>query len=419
MGEKLLRAILRILVVVAKEEGVTEDERDAVSSFLLQNVHQDDVKKYLNFVDKEAKRLPDNLSLGVCKDYIESIIAPLNSEMTAVQKSIIVVNLVHLIAADGVVSEHEDELLSYIGMHFKMDSRVVQTIKHFVIEKEMKRLDGPEVLFITGQKSAPALVGKHMFSEHMDAPILILNLEAHGSRFIKYLGKQDLYLNGGLLRPHTTVNYSGGSIIKTKAGHTLFYSDVVSQFLQKRSRSRYVLSAKGVGYTFSSGDRALRDINFEESSGRLVAIMGMSGSGKTTLLNVLNGSEVPTEGQVFINGLDAHADSDKLEGIVGYIPQDDLLIEDLTVFENLYYAAKLCFQKIEGDSGKKQGQQGAYQPRFRGDKGSKGRFSPAKNHQWRSAQACEYCDGAHQRTVCAVRRRAYQWLVVARLRKGR
>ena len=45
-----------------------------------------------------------------------------------------------------------------------------------------------------------------------------------------------------------------------------------------------------------------------------------------------------------INGIDLHREKDKLEGVIGLIPQDDLLIEELTVFENLYYNAKLCFR---------------------------------------------------------------------------
>ena len=71
--------------------------------------------------------------------------------------------------------------------------------------------------------------------------------------------------------------------------------------------------------------------------------MGGSGAGKSTLLHVLNGSDNPSEGQVLINGIDIHKDPEKIEGVIGFVPQDDLLIEDLTVYQNLYYAAKLCF----------------------------------------------------------------------------
>ncbi len=58
---------------------------------------------------------------------------------------------------------------------------------------------------------------------------------------------------------------------------------------------------------------------------------------------MLNGTEKPSSGRVLINGIDIHENPNEVQGIIGYVPQDDLLIEDLTVFENLYYAAKLCF----------------------------------------------------------------------------
>src|SRR5690606_578401 len=75
-----------------------------------------------------------------------------------------------------------------------------------------------------------------------------------------------------------------------------------------------------------------------------IGLMGASGSGKSTLLNVLNGSEKPSSGRVQVNGIDIYEEPEKVQGIIGYVPQDDLLMEDLTVFENLYFASKLCFK---------------------------------------------------------------------------
>ncbi|NJL13618.1 MAG: ATP-binding cassette domain-containing protein [Microscillaceae bacterium] len=74
--------------------------------------------------------------------------------------------------------------------------------------------------------------------------------------------------------------------------------------------------------------------------------MGGSGAGKTTLLNVLAGIESPSSGAVEINGINIHKDKDKIEGVIGYVAQDDLLIEELTVYQNLYYNAKLCFRHL-------------------------------------------------------------------------
>src|SRR5260221_5203877 len=73
-------------------------------------------------------------------------------------------------------------------------------------------------------------------------------------------------------------------------------------------------------------------------------MMGSSGSGKSTLLNVLNASEKPSNGRVLINGINIHEKTHEVEGVIGFIPQDDLLMEDLTVYENLYYSARLCFK---------------------------------------------------------------------------
>jgi ABC-type multidrug transport system ATPase subunit len=77
--------------------------------------------------------------------------------------------------------------------------------------------------------------------------------------------------------------------------------------------------------------------------------MGGSGSGKSTLLNVLNGNYPPSSGEIKINGIGLYESPKLLEGVIGFVPQDDLLIEELSVFENLYYNGKLCFGNYEDD----------------------------------------------------------------------
>ncbi|MBN4842093.1 ATP-binding cassette domain-containing protein, partial [Citrobacter braakii] len=52
-------------------------------------------------------------------------------------------------------------------------------------------------------------------------------------------------------------------------------------------------------------------------------------------------------------GIDIHQEPEKIEGLIGHVPQDDLLIEELTVFENLFYNAKLCFGNLNDDEIKK------------------------------------------------------------------
>ena len=88
----------------------------------------------------------------------------------------------------------------------------------------------------------------------------------------------------------------------------------------------------------------MHNFSFNLESGQLVAIMGGSGVGKSTLLSILNGNIIPGEGNVCLNG---HPLSDpECKQLIGFVPQDDLLIEELTVFQNLWYTARLCFANL-------------------------------------------------------------------------
>jgi ABC-type multidrug transport system ATPase subunit len=86
----------------------------------------------------------------------------------------------------------------------------------------------------------------------------------------------------------------------------------------------------------------MHNLSFTLHNGELLAIMGGSGTGKTTLLSLLNGSMKPQEGTITINGHDIS--EPRAKDLIGFVPQDDLLIEELTVYQNLWFTAKLCFE---------------------------------------------------------------------------
>ncbi|MBX3227629.1 MAG: FHA domain-containing protein [Labilithrix sp.] len=90
-----------------------------------------------------------------------------------------------------------------------------------------------------------------------------------------------------------------------------------------------------------SKDKILLDhVSFKALPGDMIALMGPSGAGKTTLLMTLNGYLPPTSGQVRINGEDLYAIYDALRGVIGYVPQDDIVHPELTVFEAVKYSAR-------------------------------------------------------------------------------
>jgi ABC-type multidrug transport system ATPase subunit/pSer/pThr/pTyr-binding forkhead associated (FHA) protein/CHASE3 domain sensor protein len=89
------------------------------------------------------------------------------------------------------------------------------------------------------------------------------------------------------------------------------------------------------------GRRILEDVSLVIEPGELVAVMGPSGSGKSTLLSLVNGQAAPAAGKVLVGGLDLHDHFELFRGRIGFVPQDDVLHADLTVWQALWYAARL------------------------------------------------------------------------------
>jgi ABC-type multidrug transport system ATPase subunit len=158
----------------------------------------------------------------------------------------------------------------------------------------------------------------------------------------------ECFLNGLGVHSGLIYLFASGSTIRLPVGQPILYSDIATKFLSKLSEDRIILEADRLCYTFPGNVTGLDHISFTAHQGNLVGIMGSSGSGKTTLMNVLSGMYVPSPagGRVRINGLDLQKDAGRLTGVTGFVPQDDLLIEELSVFDNLYFNARFCFKGL-------------------------------------------------------------------------
>lgn len=79
--------------------------------------------------------------------------------------------------------------------------------------------------------------------------------------------------------------------------------------------------------------------------GELIAIIGGSGAGKSTILNCMCGYLQPTQGEVYINGVNLYQNFDSLKKLIGYVPQSDIVYDNLTLHDMLLYTAKLRLPK--------------------------------------------------------------------------
>ena len=107
------------------------------------------------------------------------------------------------------------------------------------------------------------------------------------------------------------------------------------------------LLVRGVSYDVpgrqASGvpQRILHDANLRIRPSEFVAIIGANGSGKSTLMNIMAGRVLPSEGTVLLNNSDLHANFQALKQDIAFVPQQDVLHEQLTLRQALDYAAQL------------------------------------------------------------------------------
>lgn len=108
------------------------------------------------------------------------------------------------------------------------------------------------------------------------------------------------------------------------------------------SRSKTRIDAVAITKDVNGGRlRLLDNISLTIQPNEFVGLLGPSGAGKSTLMDALNGMRPASSGNVFVNDLDLYRHLDSIKQSIGYVPQDDIIHRELTVYRTLYYVAKL------------------------------------------------------------------------------
>jgi ABC-type multidrug transport system ATPase subunit len=350
MSEKILKALMELFAIIASPEGNDGDRRSVVLSFLSRQLNQELVKDYIRIFDvyyekHQALNMErGNKRIGADSVKVLRICHEINKELAQKQKVIVLVQLFEFLKSnDGEISDQEFAFIKAVADSFYVPNEEYILIRDFTLNS-FNNIPEDRNLLVVDNKRNPASNGyKHLLSEYLTGYIWIINISSAGMYFLRYIGENELYLNGQIIQQDKVFVLNIGTSIRNHHVKPLYFSDVVSVFKEDLELQRIVFEAEEVSYRFKGGTTGLHHISFCEESGRLVGIMGSSGAGKSTLLNILNGSMDPAEGRVLINGIDIYKEKVKANGLIGHVSQDDLLIEELTVYQNLYYNAKLCF----------------------------------------------------------------------------
>jgi ABC-type multidrug transport system ATPase subunit len=357
MSEPILMALVQLFAIVSVsfKNQRSDRSRAILASYLRQHLNNVELDEYLKLFDElisfhidedgspmtEASEVPGK---------IRQICERIQKQLAARDRLIVFIKFLEFIdqsqraGTETHTNALIDACLDIFKEVFNFSDAEFMEAKAFVFSDSLQG-SNPEHLLVIGNSSEAALPGiRYISRERLHGQILVLYIPSVRVLICRYTGSEEVFLNGHIVPAFQSFLLNHGAILRSSKMLPVYYSDIAEIFLQSMEKIATTFTVKEVEYRFKNSSNGIHPFSFTARSGELIGVMGGSGVGKSTLLNVLNGNLPLKSGSILINGHDLEKEKDKLQGIIGFVPQDDLLIDELTVFQNLYYNAKLCFR---------------------------------------------------------------------------
>lgn len=354
MSEGILKALIQLFALIAYPRNGQQSRRAIVRAFLSQQLNKQLTEEYLILFDtycieQERKLLhTDHFRKSTSANSVKvlRIATNINHELTHYQKVFVLIQLIEFLNSGEGISDFEQEFIETVALTFNIPAHEIIGIINFILNALNNIPSSNYSLLLNDNNKNDVKGTKHLYWEHLDGNLRFLHIESADLYIFRFDAHLDLNMNGQLI-PHDRVHIlRPGSSLRNQRIDSIYYSDILGQFTNDNISTPVTFEAKEVEYYFNKRIKGLNPTSFTSQSGKLVGIIGASGAGKSTLVNVLCGSNAPSSGNVLLNGIDIHKNPKEIEGLIGYVSQDDLLIEDLTVYQNLYFNAKLCFDNL-------------------------------------------------------------------------
>jgi len=343
MSEAILRAMMELFALIVKQDGgMLQSEMNYVSEFLNKQLPHKSASEYMRlFLDNagplQVNKTRTDTETASVRDSVRifTLCKQINKTLTQEQRIIALLRCFELIDSDKQYTPQRMNIINTIAEVFRVSQEEFQSIWLFTREEEKDKFNDLAIILISAGGSDESYdAGSGFF--------VFLKIASVNLYFIRSFCPGTALLNGLPMTGSKIYSFAQGSSVQAPPSLTVYYGDVTARYVSYADVLRLSFVADRLTYSFPDGSPAITDLSFSTREGKLTGILGASGTGKTTLLNLLSGLLKPESGDVRINGTSIYSQSDKLDGVIGYVPQDDLLVEELTVFDNLFYAASLC-----------------------------------------------------------------------------
>jgi ABC-type multidrug transport system ATPase subunit len=363
MRESVLLALIHIFAIVStiNPGGISSRGRKILRSYLRRYLNRELEEEYfalfennLEFYYNELKsvdkaELADDESL--ISFQITNICRQIKKGLFLEERMIVFLQLIEFAFEDGMISEQEKTIIDIVARTFNISKKEYDNASAFMIGRAYDEVS-PECILII-ESDNPEFSGasiyknyekwRHLRIKGFKGHLVVMHIESTGTLLITYDGPLVLYFKGRDIIACRPYLLERGVNIKGQGIEPIYYSKIFKKFVSRKFPERIFFEGHDIEFHFKNSDNGIQKMNFRVESGNLIGIMGGSGVGKTTLLNMLHGKIKPSGGNIYINGYDINSDAEELKGLIGFVPQDDMLIEELTVYQNLYFNARLCF----------------------------------------------------------------------------
>ena len=351
MNEYLLNAILNLFAIQASLLGqkIRAKARKIIELYLIENLRIISPVIYLKMFDHllslYASR--ENFSSLSQSDMTADIAVHLEPRIPRYEQYNMLIRYIELAMAGGL--ERKDlTLLEVLAERFHINQEQLAEIFTIIEAPFDKRRLTANFLILEPYTVNGENTYQSLYRPEFNGEFSILHLSDVGCFYITVTDDSSISLNSVPISPGTLHLLQPGVIIRDDRGTQIYFSEIAALFSSEaKAGLKHVFRGENLEFRYPGSENGLHDFTYCETGGTLLGIMGVSGAGKSTLLSILNGQRRPDSGQVSINGIDLHNEASRLEGVIGYVPQDDLLFEDLTVFENLYYNTSLCMANLD------------------------------------------------------------------------
>ncbi len=350
MNESLLKSLIKLFaVVVETEEGtVSESAHRVIADFLSKDISREQVDEYLSavgFFNPPVPKKRSKQSVEFTLDQrIELMCDEINSEFEQHQKVWLVLQLVEFTLDTGYISENQLNFIESIAQRFNIPLDEYESGKDFIVAKTPKDISLSSIIIQVDGNDSTIYEPNHIYLPNLQGKLFFIHIPSTNTFLVKYFGESNLFMNSKALKPGRSYIFGVGGVIRSPRVEPIYYSKIAGVFFQSWSKTNIRITGENIQYRHKGSTNGVHPFTFDAHSGQFIAIMGGSGVGKSTLINLLNGNLKPAHGRILINGYDLHKDQEALKGVIGYVPQDDLLVEDLTVYQNLYFGARFCFR---------------------------------------------------------------------------